>query len=73
MGNNHLDLRDYARLQVTIHCGPNQQDKVMSNPLIITILTQYHVSKEVKVFGDPGVAAILKILKQLHDIMVMDP
>ena len=23
MGNTHLDIRDYARLHITIHCGPN--------------------------------------------------
>ena len=45
MGNTHLYLREYTRLHVTIHCGPNQHDNVMRNPLITTILTQYHVSK----------------------------
>ena len=73
MGNTHLDLRDYARLHVIIHCGTNQHDNVMRNSLITTILTQYHVSKGLKVFGKPGVAADLKELKQLNDIMVRDP
>ena len=73
MANTHLDLRDYARIHATIHCGPSQHDNVMRNPLITTILTQYHVSKRLKVFGEPGVAAFLKELKQLHERMVMDP
>ena len=71
MGNTHLDLRDYARLHVTIHCGPNQHDNVIRNPLITTILTQYHVSKELHVFGDSGVDTVMKELKQLHARMLM--
>ena len=31
------------------------------------------MSKGLKVFGEPGVAAILKELKQLHGRMVLDP
>ena len=73
MGNNHLDLRDYARLHLTIHCKLNQNDNVMRNPMVTTIPTQYHVSKGLKVFCDPGVAAVLKEQKQLHDRMVMEP
>ena len=37
------------------------------------ILTQYHVSKGLKLFGDTGVSTVLKELKQLHSRMVMDP
>ena len=73
MGNPHLNLRDYAPLHATIHCGPNQHENVICNPLITTILTQYHVSKGIKVFGEFGVAAVLKELKQLHKRMVIDP
>ena len=72
MGNTHLDLRYYMRIHVTIQCGPNEHDNVMRNPLITTILAQYHVSKGLKVFGEIGVAAVLKKLKQLHERMVMD-
>ena len=60
IGNTHLDLRYYARLHSTIHCRPNRQDNMMRNPLVKTILTQYHVSKGLKVFGETGVAAVLK-------------
>ena len=73
MGNNHLDLRDYARLHSKSHCRPNLHDNVMRNPPVTTILTQYHVSKGLKLFGEPGVAAVLKELKQLHERMVMEP
>ena len=73
MGNTHLDLRDHAWIHTTIHCGPNQHDNVIRNPLITMILAQYHVPKGLKIFGDPGVAFVLKELKQLHDRMVMDP
>ena len=40
MGNTHLDLRYYARLHDTIHCGINQHDRVMLNLLATTILAQ---------------------------------
>ena len=72
MGNTHLNLRDYTRIHATIHCGPIQHNNVMHNPLITTILTQYHVSKGLKVFGETRVAAVLKELKQLHERMVME-
>ena len=72
MGNTHLDLRDYARLHVTIHCGSDRQENLMRNPLVTKILTYYHVSKGLKLFGDPVVAAILKELKQIHERMIMD-
>ena len=73
MGNTHICLRDYARIHATIQCGPNQHDNEMCNSLITTILTQYNVSEELKFFGEPRVADVLKELKQMHDIMIMDP
>ena len=63
MGNTHLDLRYYTRLHAKIHCGPNQHHNVMRNPLVTTILTQYHVSKGLKVFGGPDVSVVLKDIK----------
>ena len=45
----------------------------MRNPLITTILAQYHMSKGLKVFGEPGVASVLKEIKQLHNRMAMEP
>ena len=63
MGNTHLNLRDYTRIHTTIHCGPNQHDNFMHNPLITMILTQYHMSKGLKFSDDTRVAAVLKELK----------
>eukprot|EP00957_Ditylum_brightwellii_P102200 7790610-Ditylum_brightwellii.AAC.1 len=45
----------------------------MTSPTVATLLTQYHVSKGLKVFGQKGADAVLKELKQLHDRLVMDP
>ena len=73
IGNTHLDLGDYVRIHANVHCGPSQHENVMRNPLITTILTQYHISKRLNVFGKPGGSAILKDLKQLHVRMVMYP
>eukprot|EP00957_Ditylum_brightwellii_P124665 9501520-Ditylum_brightwellii.AAC.1 len=36
-------------------------------------MTQYHVSKGLKVFGKEGTKAVLSELQQLHDRMVMNP
>ena len=36
------------------------------------VMTQYHVSKGLKIFGEPGAQAMLKELKQLdqHEVMI---
>ena len=73
VGNIHLDLRYYPRVHMKIHFRPNLQDSLMHNPLITTILTQYHVYKGLKVFDESGVEAVLKELKQLHGRMVTKP
>eukprot|EP00957_Ditylum_brightwellii_P084697 6439847-Ditylum_brightwellii.AAC.1 len=36
-------------------------------------MTQYHVSKGLKVFGKKGTEAVMNELKQLHDRSVLDP
>ena len=63
MGNTHLNIRDYTQIHATIHCGPNQQTNMMRNPLITTILTEYHMYKGLKFIGETGVAAVRKELK----------
>ena len=63
MENTHLDMRDHECLHVTIQYGPKLQHNMMRNPLVTTILAQYHLSKRLKVFGDTGVSAVLKELK----------
>ena len=72
IGNTNIYLRDYTHLHATINCRSNQHENMMRNPLVTKILTYYHVSKGLKVFGDPVVAAILKELKQIHERMIMD-
>ena len=67
---NDLELKDSTQPHATIHFQTGHQDKIMHEPLVITILTQYHVSKGLMGFGDHGVAAVLKDLKQLHEIIV---
>ena len=73
MANTNRGLRDYSHMHATIHCGTNRQYNVIHDPLVTPIITQYHVYKGLKVFGDPRVTAVLKYLKQLYDRMVMDP
>ena len=41
--------------------------------MVSTILTQYHVSKGFKIYGEKGVDAVLKELQQLHNRMVIEP
>ena len=62
-------------MYATIHCQPRTPDEynIMTLNVVTTILTQYHVSKGLKVFGDEGVQAVLKELRQLHNYMVMEP
>eukprot|EP00957_Ditylum_brightwellii_P049785 3774869-Ditylum_brightwellii.AAC.1 len=49
----------------------NNEGKQMleNDPVTHTILTQYHVSKGLKVFGEEGTNNVLSELKQLHDRM----
>ena len=54
LGSTDLDLKDYARLHTEIHCQTGHQGNIMCYPLVVTILTQCHVSKGLKVFGEPG-------------------
>ena len=51
----------------------NGENNIMNNDIITTILTQYHISNGVKVFGQDGLDSVLAKLKQLHNRMVMDP
>ena len=71
-----LSLQDYAYIYMSIHCGLGTLKKnnvMISNTVVSAILTQYHVSKGLKVFGQKGANAVLQELKQLHDRMVMEP
>ena len=71
--NKHLGLRDYTQLCGTIHCQYEMEDNILKDTLIVTVLTQYHILNDIKVFGDLGVEAVMQELKQLHEMMVVDP
>ena len=75
MSHDQLDLKDYATIYAKIHChyGICSNDNIMMNDTVTNILTQYHVSKGLKLYGDDGVQAVLKELQQLHDRMVLQP
>ena len=75
MGYEQLDLKQYACIYAKIHChfGIEDASNIMLDDTVTTILTQYHISKGIHFFGDKGVKAVLKELRQLHDRMVMEP
>ena len=62
-------------MYATIHCTHGVQDKYkfMTSKVVTTALTQYHVSKGITLYGQEGIAAGLKELKQLHDMLVIYP
>eukprot|EP00957_Ditylum_brightwellii_P077097 5859525-Ditylum_brightwellii.AAC.1 len=72
MGKDDLSLTDYAQLYAALHCQLGSAN-IMTSPTVVSILTQYYVSKGIKVFGQKGVDAVLTELKQLHDGMVIKP
>ena len=51
----------------------SDNNNVMIDQGVTTIITQYHVSKGLKVFGDKGTDTVLTKLKQLHHGLVIDP
>lgn len=73
LGSTHLDVKDYARLHKKIHCQTIHQGNIMSDLLVVTILTQYHMYNGLKVFGDSGIVAVMKELNKIRDRMVMNP
>ena len=73
--SSRLSLKDYAHLYATIHCnhGISNTDNIMTSDIVTTILTQYHVSKGIKIFSEKGVEAVLTELQELHNCMIMKP
>ena len=61
--NPNIIHKDYEPLYATIHFQNSNQDNIMRNPLVFTILTQYNISKGLKVFEDSEVTVVLKELK----------
>ena len=69
-----LSLKDYANIYSEIHhSGIADQDNYLTDNMVSTILTQYHVSKGLKIYGEKGVDTVLKELRQLHDRIVIEP
>ena len=60
MSSKYLDLDDYAHLYKIIHCQYGLKIKITKDPMVGTVLTQYHVSKDIKLFGKPGIKAVMK-------------
>jgi hypothetical protein len=57
-------------------CGPGGHAIMPPQPLTLlksTAMMQHSVKKELKIFGNDGVNAVLKELQQLYDRKVMEP
>ena len=39
------------------------EENILKDPLIVTAITQYHILKGIKIFGDQGVEDFMKELK----------
>ena len=58
-----------------LHCsvGISDNHNIMTSEVVTNILTQYYVSKSLKVFiGYEGVKVVIKEVNQIHKIMVID-
>ena len=73
MSSKYIGLNDYVHLYSKRHCQYGLETNIMKDPMVATVLTQYHVSKGIKVFGDPGIEAVTKEIKQLHEMLVIYP
>eukprot|EP00957_Ditylum_brightwellii_P121850 9292240-Ditylum_brightwellii.AAC.1 len=68
------NVSSYTAVKNSIHHQNHEgRQSIENDPVNHSILTQYHVSKGLKVFGDEGKNTVLSELKQLHDRMVLDP
>eukprot|EP00957_Ditylum_brightwellii_P195949 14929839-Ditylum_brightwellii.AAC.1 len=59
-----------AYTEAKIHLHHNNKTAIHNlenDPINHTIMTQYHVSKGLKVFGKKRTEAVMSELKQLHD------
>ena len=72
--NTTTSLKNYAHVYAAIHkSGVPDIDNPMTSDMVATVLTQHHFSRGLKLYGEEGVAAVLKELQQLHDGMVIKP
>jgi hypothetical protein len=64
----------YAQVQADLHYNKIAVKYDLDNdPINHTIMTQYHVSKGLNVFGKEGTDAVMSELKQLHERLIPDP
>ena len=74
MASPNLSLTYYSKLYAETHCtGIKDEHNFMTSDDVTTVLTHYHVSKGLTVFGQQGIEAVQKEIKQLHDRMVIEP
>ena len=73
--SHKIPLTNYAKIYTTLHFQlcMNVANNIMKNDVVTTVPTQYHVSKEVKVFGQDGIDAVLAEFKQLQNRVAMNP
>lgn len=72
MSHKPLSLKDHANIYSAIHhSGIADADIYLIDDMVSTILTQYHISKGLKIYSEKGVDAVLKELRQLHNRMVI--
>eukprot|EP00957_Ditylum_brightwellii_P003680 278978-Ditylum_brightwellii.AAC.1 len=64
----------YTEAQINIHHHDKAAKHGLENdPINHAIMTQYHMSKGLKIFGRKGIEAVMNELKQLHDRSVLNP
>eukprot|EP00957_Ditylum_brightwellii_P004525 343735-Ditylum_brightwellii.AAC.1 len=68
------NLHAYKETKTKVHHNSKAAKHDLENdPINHTLMTQYHVSKGLKIFGKEGTEAVMKELKQLHERSVLDP
>ena len=60
MSSRDIDLNDYPPLYAKIDCKYILEENITKDPMVVRVLTQYHVLKDIKMFGDPGIKALIK-------------
>ena len=74
MSHKSLSLKDYANIYAAIHhAGVDDDNNYLKNEMVSNTLTQYHVSKGLKIYGEKGVDAVLKEQRQQYARMFIKP
>ena len=72
LGTPNLGLKDYTWIYGTIYFQMGNQYNIIRDLLAVITLTEYNISKGLRVFGYSGVTEVLKDLQKIHDRMVTD-